>query len=110
MNLTKRSQEKELLDLGPDFYTHEEYIHCLKKLFLINKLLGFFHSTAKVLKQFSSQSTLLDIGFTHDGLISIRRGFTYVEWQLLLQRAGIQNYRLKWCFPFRLQLMLLKSC
>ena len=53
---------KELLDLGPDYYTHDEYIHCLKKLFLINKLLGFFYSTVKILKQFSQQSSVLDIG------------------------------------------------
>ena len=45
---------------------------------------------------------------THDGLISIRRGFTRAEWQLLLQKAGIQNYQLKWCFPFRWKLILWK--
>lgn len=231
MRLTKRSEEKELLDLGPNFYTHDEYIHCLKKLFLINRLFGFFHSTVNILKKFPGKSTLLDIGcggglfilqlskifphmqlhgidishaaimdaqkslqnsqknnansqvsfqlqtqaqlnlaknsydiilitlvchhisdddlviflqlahqaaskaviindlhrhvlaywlyglispifrnrlITHDGLISIRRGFTYVEWQLLLQRAGLNRYRLKWCFPFRWQLILTK--
>jgi len=45
---------------------------------------------------------------THDGLISIRRGFTRVEWQRLLQQAGIKNYQLKWCFPFRWKLILWK--
>jgi SAM-dependent methyltransferase len=231
--LTKRSQEKELLDLGPDFYTHEEYAQCLKKLFTVNKLFGFFRSTVKTLNNFLKDSTLLDVGcggglfllhlnkffpqmkmlgsdisaaaiseaqqvlqtwrlkqpdlrvafelqqqpelelaknsfdiilvtlvchhltdmelinflqqahfaagkaviindlhrhrlahwlyglispllfqnrlITHDGLISIRRGFTRTEWKLLLRQAGIQNYQLKWGFPFRWQLVLLKD-
>lgn len=229
---TERSQEKELLDLGPEYYKHDEYIQCLKKLFLINKLLGFFRSTKQLLNKFSKDSTLLDVGcggglfilhlskyfpnmkmlgmdistaaisdaeqslktwkenkpdtqvffqlqertqlhftknsfdiilatlvchhlnddelisflqqahlaaskaviindlqrhrlahwlygllspllfrnrlITHDGLISIRRGFTRAEWQLLLHKAGIHNYQLKWCFPFRWKLILWK--
>lgn len=229
---TKRSNEKELIDLGPAYYTHDEYIDCLKKLFRINKLLGFFRDTAKTLKQFSNASTLLDIGcggglfilhlsklfpkmpmigtdissaaitdaqqslrewqkinpnmnvsfvlqkqsalnaamnsidiilvtlvchhlsddelilflqqtyhtakkaiiindlhrhylsywfyrlmspllfrnrlISHDGLISIRRGFTRQEWHLLLQKAGIHQYTLKWCFPFRWMLIMSK--
>lgn len=229
---TKRSNEKEFLDLGPEYYAHSEYIDCLKKLFVVNKLLGFFRSTVKILQIFSKESTLLDIGcggglfilhlskffpqmhmlgmdispvaindaqlslsiwqekrpdsrvsfllqeqtqldipknsfdillatlmchhlndeelviflqqayqiankaviindlhrhrlaywfyglaspllfrnrlITHDGLISIRRGFKRAEWQLLMQRAGIQNYQLTWCFPFRWRLILWK--
>jgi 2-polyprenyl-3-methyl-5-hydroxy-6-metoxy-1,4-benzoquinol methylase len=229
---TSRSQKKELIDLGPDYYTHDEYVDCLKKLFLVNKLLGFFRSTKKILKQFSKTSSLLDIGcgdglfilhlskifpemhmlgidisveaintaeqslklwqhnhpdthvsfklqdqaqlnffenktdiilatlvchhlsdeeliiflrqmylathktviindlhrhplayylygfispilfrnrlITHDGLISIQRGFTRSEWKSLLKQAGINRYKLKWCFPFRWQLILWK--
>jgi 2-polyprenyl-3-methyl-5-hydroxy-6-metoxy-1,4-benzoquinol methylase len=228
----ERSKEKELLDLGPDYYTHNEYTDCLKKLFRVNKLFGFFQSTVKILKRFSEESTLLDVGcggglfilhlsklfphmhmsgmdisataitdaeqslriwkknnpdiqvffqlqehahlnfaknsfdiilitlvchhldneelidflkqahlaagkaviindlhrhwlayrlygllspllfrnrlITHDGLISIRRGFTRQELQLLLQKTGIQYYQLKWCFPFRWKLILWK--
>lgn len=225
-----RSQEKELIDLGPDYYTHDEYVECLKKLFFINKFLGFFRGTLKILKKYSQHSTLLDIGcggglfilnlsrffphmqmhgidisrqaideaqlslhswkknkpnlrvffqwqqqeqlvknsfdiilatlvchhlddndlvlflrqtyiaarqaviindlhrhhlsyvlyklicpcflknrlIIHDGLISIRRGFIRSEWKLLLQKAGIKNYELKWCFPFRWRLILKK--
>ncbi len=228
----ERSREKELLDLGPEYYSHNEYTQCLKKLFRINRLLGFFQDTVKTLKYFSKKSTLLDVGcggglfilhlskifpqmqmigtdisteaitdarqtlqnwqrkfphiqvsfkfqeqkqldfaensfdillatlvchhlddeelvsflkqiywvagkaviinelhrhriahwlysllspllfrnrlITHDGLISIRRGFTRMEWQLLLQKSDIQNYELKWCFPFRWKLILWK--
>jgi 2-polyprenyl-3-methyl-5-hydroxy-6-metoxy-1,4-benzoquinol methylase len=228
---SQRSEEKELLDLGSDFYTHAEYVQCLTKLFWINKLLGFFRSTVQVLKRFAPDASVLDVGcggglfilhlsrwfprmklqgadisavaitdamqtlqawqrknpainvtftlqeqhalklgsnsvdiilltlvchhltdpqlitflqeallaaskaviindlhrhrmaywfyrlispvfrnrlITHDGLISIRRGFTRSEWQHLLQQAGISNYRLSWRFPFRWQLILIK--
>ena len=218
----ERSQQKELLDLGPEYYTHSEYTECLKKLFAVNKLFGFFRSTVQILKHFPPKATVLDVGcggglfllhlnkkfphmrmvgidissaaireaekslqiwqrknpeikvffqlqehakpnaaknsfdillatlvchhlsdaelihflqqvyvtaakaviindlhrhriaywfyallspllfrnrlITHDGLISIRRGFTRREWQRLLQSADIQNYQLKWCF------------
>ncbi|KTD07711.1 methyltransferase [Legionella jamestowniensis] len=226
-----RSKEKELIDLGPDFYTPEEYLDCLKKLFRVNKLLGVFRDTKKLLKTCSKQATLLDIGcgnglfllnlsrhfpqmqmlgvdinkeaiaaakkalhgwnknnlkqqlafkavdfktvintghfdillatlfchhlndeelieflhhsyhhakeavvihdlhrhwlayglykfispwlfrnrlITHDGLISIKRGFTRSEWKVFLANAGVSNYQLKWCWPFRWQLTLRK--
>ncbi|HEV2613849.1 MAG TPA: methyltransferase [Gammaproteobacteria bacterium] len=231
-SFAERSQEKELMDLGPDYYSHDEYIQCLKKLFQVNKLLGFFRNTVNTLKKCSKESTLLDIGcggglfilylsrffpqmkmhgvdvspeaiveseqslhawqrkngalrvtfelqknpelnaaknsvdiilatlvchhmsneelveflrqayliankaiiindlhrhrlaywlyavispllfrnrlITHDGLISIRRGFTRAEWKLFLNQAGIENYELKWRFPFRWKLILWK--
>lgn len=226
-----RSDEKELLDLGPEHYSQDEYIQCLRKLFQVNKLLGFFRDTVNILKRFPKESTLLDVGcggglfilhlhrffphmkmqgvdisaaaitdatqtlqawqknnlpiqvsfqlqeqaqlnlpnnsvdvilatlvchhltdeeliiflqqaylaantaviindlhrhwlaywlyglvsplfrnrlITHDGLISIRRGFKRREWTLLLQQAGIQHYQLKWCLPFRWKLILFK--
>jgi 2-polyprenyl-3-methyl-5-hydroxy-6-metoxy-1,4-benzoquinol methylase len=228
---SQRSKEKELLDLGPDYYTHAEYVQCLTKLFWINKLLGFFRSTVQVLKRFSPDASVLDVGcggglfilhlsrwfprmtlqgadisaaaitdatqtlqawqsknpdikvaftlqeqhalklgsnsvdvilltlvchhltdpelinflqealsaaskaviindlhrhrmahwlyslisplfrnrlITHDGLISIRRGFTRPELQNILYQAGIRNYQLQWRFPFRWQLILTK--
>jgi len=58
----KRSSAKELIDLGPEYYTPKEYQHCLKKLFLINKLLGFFANTKKTLKKISKTATILDVG------------------------------------------------
>lgn len=228
---TKRSQEKELLDLGPAYYSQTEYSSCLKKLFRINKILGFFRNTVKIIKPFATDKlTILDVGcggglfllhlshifpkmkmvgidisidaiteaqlllsqweakksniqvyfeqqhekildiphksfdiilatlvchhldddalihflqqlslvgrkrviindlqrhyisywlykllapilfrnrlITHDGLISIKRGFTRAEWHTLLKKAGLQNYQLKWRFPFHWQLIL----
>jgi 2-polyprenyl-3-methyl-5-hydroxy-6-metoxy-1,4-benzoquinol methylase len=46
---------------------------------------------------------------THDGLISIRRGFTRAEWKLLLQKANIKNYKIQWLFPFRWRVILWKA-
>jgi SAM-dependent methyltransferase len=220
--LTHRSQEKELIDLGPDYYTHHEYIDCLKKLFHVNKILGFFNSTVKLFRLFPKNSTVVDVGcggglfllhlsidisseainlaqltlqqwqtkdtalnvrfqlqsqpelildtnsidillatlvchhltdnelinflqlafnnarqaviindlhrhylpvwfyswlspilfrnrlITHDGLISIKRGFTRAEWKLLLRTANIHTYQIKWCFPFRWRIILWK--
>jgi 2-polyprenyl-3-methyl-5-hydroxy-6-metoxy-1,4-benzoquinol methylase len=230
---TQRSHEKEWLDLGPAYYSAEEYRHCQKMLFRINKLLGFFRGTQKILKRFSKTSSLLDIGcggglfllhlsqcfphlqlrgidisseaialaeeelqtwkklkrcekvsfnlqtlpdwgipansvdlvlstlvchhlsdedlvvflqktqliareaviindlhrhplayafyslfspllfrnrlITHDGLLSIRRGFTRHEWQGYLKKAGIRHYQIKWCFPFRWRVILWKK-
>jgi SAM-dependent methyltransferase len=230
--LTQRSQEKELMDLGPDYYSQAEYEHCLKKLFRINQLLGFFSSTVQFLKKYPKETSVLDIGcggglfllhlgqrlpllrlvgvdvspeaiaasekelqawrmknpnvnvsfqlqkqanltlpensfdvlmstlvchhltddelieffpkalatarsavlindlhrhpcaeffyriispffrnrlITHDGLISIRRGFTRKEWVLLLQKANIKNYKIEWLFPFRWRVILWKD-
>ncbi|KTD17882.1 methyltransferase [Legionella jordanis] len=230
--ITNRSQQKELLDLGPDFYTQDEYQDALQKLFQINRLFGFLSSTKKVLKQFPEVSTLIDIGcggglfllhlqkrfpqigmlgidinpdaitlaqaeldrwkkegaalnlsfasqsaaevfiqsrydailatlvchhlsdeelieflqnayenanrlvlindvqrhvlsyhsyawlspflfanrlITHDGLISIQRGFTRKEWQRLFAKANIKQYQIKWCWPFRWQIILRKN-
>ena len=239
-----RSEEKELIDLGPEYYTQEEYVDCMRKLFQVNRFLGFFRSTKKLLRTFSKTSRLLDIGcgdglfilnlsecfpemtmlgmdiskesieqaqssliewqkkkkaslvrfawqedpldpadkprdpggdelntqqvdiilatlvchhisdddlviflqhayagakqaviindlhrhwlphalyplistllfrnrlITHDGLVSIRRSFTRAEWVLLLAKAGITNYKITWCFPFRWQVVLLQG-
>lgn len=233
MILTQRSQEKELLDLGPTYYHQDEYAECLNLLFRMNVLLGFFHGTIKLLKSFSPHSSVLDIGcggglflirlsqyypqmkflgtdisseaihlsqltltahqkrniaknvtfeiqaepslklpensvdiilatlvchhlsddqlieflkdslksvnksviindlhrhwlaewfyyplcylffrnrlIIHDGLISIRRGFLRREWHTLLQKAGIDSYIIKWCFPFRWRIVLWKK-
>ncbi len=38
---------------------------------------------------------------THDGLLSIRRSFIKKEWINYLEKAGIENYTIKWKFPFR---------
>jgi len=230
--MKQRSQEKELIDLGPAFYTPEEYADCLKKLFYVSRILGFFRHTVSVLKSFPLNASLLDVGcggglfllhlsqyypqmrfygtdiaadaivraqneqlswsskhavevdfyhqnspelmleensfdivlttlvchhlddealvsflknalqgariavlindlhrhpiaygcyfwmsrllfrnrlITHDGLISIQRGFTRKEWHALMRAAQIEHYTIKWCFPFRWSVVLWKK-
>lgn len=230
---TKRSTQKELLDLGPDYYTLDEFISCQKILFRINNLLGFTRSTLKLVKNFPHISSLMDIGcggglfllhlsnhlpemklhgidvsdeaiklakqtlqsaqihsniknvsfelspqkeltlpknhvdiilttlvchhltdnelveflksmftaakkvviindlhrhwlpeffyklsssflfknrlISHDGLISIQKGFIYSEWQSIIKQAGIDHYQINWRFPFCWQVILWKK-
>lgn len=233
MMVTRRSKQKELLDLGSAYYTEEEYSHCQKMLFYVNKMFGFLKSTEKKLQLFPSVSSVLDVGcgaglfilhlsqlfpsihfhgidiskeaiqlankelslwqatrntkhvsfglshhqhfdfsmhaadiilstlmchhlsdeelieflvnafkaagtavilndlhrhflalgfyrllspvlfqsrlISHDGYISIKRGFLYTEWEHLLMKAGIKHYAINWCFPFRWQIILWKK-
>ncbi|KTD01354.1 methyltransferase domain-containing protein [Fluoribacter gormanii] len=60
--LKVRSKEKEIIDLGQDFYTPQEYEQSLKKLFKINRMMGIFKSTVNLLRQFPSNSVLTDVG------------------------------------------------
>jgi 2-polyprenyl-3-methyl-5-hydroxy-6-metoxy-1,4-benzoquinol methylase len=69
--MRERSQEKELMDLGADYYTPAEYAHCLKMLFRVNRVFGFFSSTVKALKKFPATASLVDVG-CGDGLFLLQ--------------------------------------
>lgn len=60
--LRNRSKEKEILDLGPNFYSLNEFFHCQLILFKINKLLGILSRSKRFLKQFPPDITVLDVG------------------------------------------------
>jgi 2-polyprenyl-3-methyl-5-hydroxy-6-metoxy-1,4-benzoquinol methylase len=45
----------------------------------------------------------------HDGLVSITRSFVRADWISYLNKAGITDYTLRWRFPFRWQLILMKQ-
>jgi SAM-dependent methyltransferase len=231
--LTNRSTTKELIDLGPDFFSDEEYNECLGQLFIINKLVGFFRHTVNLLTYFPKNASVIDIGcgsglfllhlsqyfpdmsmigldispaaiafakaqrkqwfkknsqlnvdfqlqssdsltlpansvdiiittlvchhlddetlvtflqqtlytarlaviindlhrhiiaywfykivsplytrnrlINHDGLLSIKRGFTRIELKRLLKKAGIHHYQISWGFPFRWTIILRKK-
>ena len=62
MMMKERSKEKELMDLGPSFYTSDEYADCLKILFKLNTLMGFFKDTVNLLSRFPSDISLVDVG------------------------------------------------
>ncbi len=37
----------------------------------------------------------------NDAPLSVQRGFTKNEWVILLEKAGIENYSIRWCWAFR---------
>jgi len=61
--MIKRSYEPELMDLGPSYYSQEEYFDCIKKLGFIGKLLGGNRATRKAFSRLSPAPTsILDVG------------------------------------------------
>jgi 2-polyprenyl-3-methyl-5-hydroxy-6-metoxy-1,4-benzoquinol methylase len=61
--LKERSQELELLDLGPDYYTKDEYEECLIQLDRIGKILGGHRVGLKLFNQLKiTPRTILDVG------------------------------------------------
>ncbi len=59
---SQRSQEKEILDMGSEYYSQEEYEECMKKLFSVNRLFGFFYSTRTLLRKYAKNSAVVDVG------------------------------------------------
>jgi SAM-dependent methyltransferase len=44
----------------------------------------------------------------NDAPLSVLRGFKRKEWEILLEKAGIENYKIKWCWAFR-HLIVIKN-
>jgi 2-polyprenyl-3-methyl-5-hydroxy-6-metoxy-1,4-benzoquinol methylase len=42
----------------------------------------------------------------NDAPLSVARAFTRHDWQRLLQQVGVKNYRLRWCWAFRWQVII----
>lgn len=63
LSMQKRSQEKELIDLGDKFYTKEEYRDCLKQLGRVGKLLLGNRAALSAFNRISVLPTsILDVG------------------------------------------------
>lgn len=62
MKQTKRSCKRELLDLGPSYYTQEEYENCLNQLARIGRFLGGDKASLKIFHKLPKPQTILDIG------------------------------------------------
>lgn len=59
----KRSFEKEILDLGSDHYSPEEYNSCLKLLKRLNFFLGGFRASRRAFKNLNTiPSSILEVG------------------------------------------------
>jgi SAM-dependent methyltransferase len=70
-----------------------------KKGFFIGDLhrhwLAYF--SIKFLTKLFSKSYLVN----NDAPLSVKRGFTKKEWKYFLEKAGITNYQITWCWAFR---------
>jgi len=62
MYKSQRSYEKELLDLGPSYYTQKEYDDCLNQLSRIGKYLGGNQATLKELDRYPAPKNILEFG------------------------------------------------
>ena len=62
MKIKGRSYEPELLDLGPSYYTREEYEDCLHQLDRIGRYLGGNKATLKNLHKIPKPNSILDLG------------------------------------------------
>lgn len=85
----------------------KQAIHTAKNKIIINDL--HRHSIAYWFYYLFSPILFNDRLITHDGLISIRRGFIRKELKRLLAQANIRYYQIKWCFPFRWRVIIWKK-
>jgi 2-polyprenyl-3-methyl-5-hydroxy-6-metoxy-1,4-benzoquinol methylase len=77
-----------------------------------NSKLGFFindlhrhplaYYSIKLMTRFFSKSRLVK----NDAPLSVLRGFSKAEWEVLLQQAGLTNYSIQWQWAFRWLLIL----
>lgn len=114
-NWIENSYEKTTFQKQPDIifsslfchhFSDEALVYQLKWMYE-NATIGFFindlhrHSLAyysiKWLTKLFSKSYLVK----NDAPLSVKRGFTKLEWQLLLQKACISDYSIQWKWAFR---------
>jgi 2-polyprenyl-3-methyl-5-hydroxy-6-metoxy-1,4-benzoquinol methylase len=77
--MEKRSYESELIDLGPAYYTSEEYRDCLSQLDRIGRFLGGDAATFSAFDQLeSSPLSILDVG-CGGGIFTARLAKKYPE-------------------------------
>lgn len=61
--MRKRTNQPELMDLGPSYYTHQEYTDCLYKLGIIGTLLGGDRASLRAFSKLAQPPTsILDVG------------------------------------------------
>jgi 2-polyprenyl-3-methyl-5-hydroxy-6-metoxy-1,4-benzoquinol methylase len=81
-------------------------MHSSKKAVIINDLhrhpLAYY--SIGILTQFFSKSSMVK----HDSKVSVMRSFKKKELENLLQKAGVENYTIKWMWAFRWQVIIYK--
>ncbi|GMQ25690.1 class I SAM-dependent methyltransferase [Algoriphagus sp. oki45] len=56
----------------------------------------------RVLTRLFSKSPMV----RHDASLSVLRSFTKKDWQIILKKAGIENYQIRWFWAFRWQICI----
>lgn len=83
MRMKARSNEKEWIDLGPAYYTPEEYKDCLKQLGRVGSLLGGDQATLSAFTSLDSPpASILDVG-CGGGFLTKKLALKYPEAQVL---------------------------
>ena len=87
-------------------FSDDELVIHIKKLYQLSNL-GLFindlernpiaYYSIKFLSKIFSKSRLVK----NDAPLSVKRGFKKREWEVILKKAGITNYKIKWCWAFR---------
>lgn len=81
--ITKRSLQKEFIDLGPSYYTPEEYRDCLYQLDRIGRFLGGDRATFRAFDRLKSRpASILDIG-CGGGLFTMRLAQRYLQTKVI---------------------------
>jgi 2-polyprenyl-3-methyl-5-hydroxy-6-metoxy-1,4-benzoquinol methylase len=81
--LSRRSHQLEWMDLGPSYYTNQEYRNCLYQLDRIGRFLGGDRATFWALKQLPFPPTsILDVG-CGGGLFTLRLAAHYPQAQVV---------------------------
>ena len=78
-----RSNQLELMDLGPDYYTQQEYNDCLRKLNLVGSLLGGDQPTLSAFANLKlTPLSILDVG-CGNGALTLKLAKTYPQAQVV---------------------------
>ena len=81
--LHSRSLEREIIDIGPDHYTMEEYDDCMSKLDQVGKWLGGDRATFSALQRIpSTPESILDVG-CGGGFFTTRLATRYPRTQIV---------------------------
>ena len=92
-------------------FTHDQLVGILSQLvkqirigIVINDLHRHFlaYHSIKLLTKIFSKSKMVQ----YDAPLSVLRGFSKLELEIILKQAGIKNYSIKWKWAFRWQVII----
>ena len=94
--MKNRSDRLELMDLGPDHYSEEEYADCLKKIGRINKFLGGDRVSMRAFGRLSvAPDSILDVG-CGGGLFAIQLAQRYPDTLVVGMGIDPDAIRIAW--------------